>query len=558
MKFKCLRQYITYYSILSFLFYACDTDHQYMSELRQIDSLIYSDPQQALTLLQQISLDSLSSKEENAYYGLLLSHASDRNERNLLPCDSLLNLAIDYYRKGFNKGRSLFYKARLLTAMGMEDEAMGYYFGSLKEFGHTPREIRFKGMVYEDLGNIYFDQAIYKEALEKYTTALKYYSIINDKKAMIYASSMASSVCLVDSDNKKAHHFLNMEMQLAKEINDSCYISNTLQHASVFYESTDKPDSALYYAKKALSFTTDNTNTSKWLSSIGRIYLEKEQTDSARHYLEASLNTKDVEALAISHASLAEIEKDRHNYKSAYNHLEQYTDVIDSIAAADKSSEIQKLGYQHEAEVKIAKHKGEMQLSNALIITAAIIAILILIVILQQISKRKKTAQLRYERKINSMNQDMKILQTRITQNETMLTYLRKEQESYTAEIQNKEQEIKDLYQQREEVQHAFFRQSAIYKKINKLAKQDTADKKKINVLNLSDQESLRDTIFAIYNDSITELRLQHPRLTDEDIIFLCLEKNNLPSSIIAYCFGSTNTQVINQRRYRLKERMAN
>ncbi|MPM79146.1 hypothetical protein SDC9_126179 [bioreactor metagenome] len=156
------------------------------------------------------------------------------------------------------------------------------------------------------------------------------------------------------------------------------------------------------------------------------------------------------------------------------------------------------------------------------------------------------------------MNQDMKILQTRITQSETMLTYLRKEQESYTAEIQNKEQEIKDLYQQREEVQHTFFRQSAIYKKINKLAKQDTADKKKINVLNLSDQESLRDTIFAIYNDSITELRLRHPRLTDEDIIFLCLEKNNLPSSIIAYCFGSTNTQVIDQRRYRLKERMTN
>ena len=558
MKLRCLIQYIIYYFILPFWVYGCNTHHKYMSELRQIDSLIYSEPQQALTLLQELTLDSFSDKEERAYYGLLLAHATDRNERNLLPCDSLLNLAIDYYNKGFNKGRSLFYKARLLTAMGMEDEALGYYFSSLKEFGNTPREIRFKGMVHEDLGNIYFDQAIYKEALEKYTTALKYYSIINDKKAMIYASSMASSVCLVDSDNEKAHHFLNMEMQLAKEINDSSYISNTLQHASVFYESTDKPDSALYYAKKALTFIIDDTNTSKWLSSIGRIYLEKGQTDSASYYLEASLNTEDVEALAISHASLAELEKDRHNYKSAYNHLEQYTDIIDSIAAADKSSEIQKLGYQHEAEVKIAKHKAEMQLSNTLIITAAIIAILILIVILQQISKRKKTAQLRYERKINNMNQDMKILQTRITQNETMLTYLRKEQESYTAEIQNKEQEIKDLYQQREDVQHAFFRQSAIYKKINKLAKQDTVDKKKINVLNLADQQSLRDTIFAIYNDSITELRLRYPRLTDEDIIFLCLEKNNLPSSIIAYCFGSTNTQVINQRRYRLKERMTN
>ena len=68
MKFKCLRQYITYYSILSFLICGCNTDHQYMNELRQIDSLIYSDPQQALTLLQQISLDSLSSKEEKAYY----------------------------------------------------------------------------------------------------------------------------------------------------------------------------------------------------------------------------------------------------------------------------------------------------------------------------------------------------------------------------------------------------------------------------------------------------------------------------------------------------------
>ena len=36
MKPRSLIQHITYYSILSFLICGCNTDHKYMSELRQI------------------------------------------------------------------------------------------------------------------------------------------------------------------------------------------------------------------------------------------------------------------------------------------------------------------------------------------------------------------------------------------------------------------------------------------------------------------------------------------------------------------------------------------
>ena len=46
------------------------------------------------------------------------------------------------------------------------------------------------------------------------------------------------------------------------------------------------------------------------------------------------------------------------------------------------------------------------------------------------------------------------------------------------------------------------------------------------------------------------------PSLTDEDVLFCCLEKSGLDRSFIAHSMGDVNKQPINQRKYRIKKKM--
>lgn len=51
-------------------------------------------------------------------------------------------------------------------------------------------------------------------------------------------------------------------------------------------------------------------------------------------------------------------------------------------------------------------------------------------------------------------------------------------------------------------------------------------------------------------------LTKKYPKLTEEDILYLCLNEAKLQPLTIALCFGYNNTHPINQRKLRIKEKM--
>lgn len=48
----------------------------------------------------------------------------------------------------------------------------------------------------------------------------------------------------------------------------------------------------------------------------------------------------------------------------------------------------------------------------------------------------------------------------------------------------------------------------------------------------------------------------KYPKLTKEDILYLCLNEAKLQPLTIARCFGYSDTHPINQRKLRLKVKM--
>jgi len=65
--------------------------------------------------------------------------------------------------------------------------------------------------------------------------------------------------------------------------------------------------------------------------------------DSAQYYLQQALETDDIQEKALAHVGLTDLEKEAGNYRAAFNHLEEYSNIVDSFYFADKSSEIEQL-----------------------------------------------------------------------------------------------------------------------------------------------------------------------------------------------------------------------
>lgn len=78
-----------------------------------------------------------------------------------------------------------------------------------------------------------------------------------------------------------------------------------------------------------------------------------------------------------------------------------------------------------------------------------------------------------------------------------------------------------------------------------------------MGVLLQSDQVILKATLFEIYGEYVKYLQSTFPQLTEEDCIYLCLKLCDLDDQTIAYCYGNSSKQIVVQRRWRLKEKMA-
>ena len=128
-----------------FLLYSCYSREQTEASFIQVESLLEEHPDSALQLLQTLpTLQELSHKE-SARYALLLARATDKCEKSLLPCDSLLNLALRYYDDDEKeRAVALLYKGRLEIEINSPKEAITHLQEALTILKDYPKEIEIK------------------------------------------------------------------------------------------------------------------------------------------------------------------------------------------------------------------------------------------------------------------------------------------------------------------------------------------------------------------------------------------------------------------------------
>ena len=154
------------------LLFSCSHKSETGTLFSHADTLMEEYPDSALRSLDLSpeEIEGLSDKE-CARYALLLARATDKCKLSLLPCDSLLNVALDYYDDDEKeKAVALLYKGRLAVEMEEVKEAISYLQEGLTIIQNFPKELKTKKLLLSSLGNIYFDAGYYDESIGIYKT----------------------------------------------------------------------------------------------------------------------------------------------------------------------------------------------------------------------------------------------------------------------------------------------------------------------------------------------------------------------------------------------------
>lgn len=547
----------------TFLFCACSSGDQTDILFLKAESLLEESPDSALHLLSALPKSQKLSRKESAQYALLLARATDKYEKPLFLCDSLLNIALNYYDDDEKeRAVALLYKGRLEQEINSTKEAIEHLHEGLMILKEFPKEIETKRHILSSLGNLYFDAKHYEEAIKTYRELYK--CCMTDKDKSIALNNISSYYCVTNKiDSALAIQRKALEYAVAS--GDTSMIIHAEFTSSIIYDDTDELDSAIYHARNSIKWLSEEKTPSLYYGNLGTLLLEKgENIDSAAYYLNKHINDNtNLAEKATTLFSLYEIEKERGNYKAATTYLEQHTDILDSLYFAEQSTEIQQLINKYNIKTQVREEQIKEQRRLYFIIGSFIACCLFIVLFYQCRIHKRKRIQHMYQQDLEQTKYKISSMQTIIEDNQSIIALLRKEHDNLkqdqkikTNEIKSREDIIERLKQEKHELRNWLFSQTDIYKKIKTLSNQEVSDKKDMKVLTNTEMKKLQKTIFEIYTDYISALQGKYPKLTEEDILYLCLNEAKFKPQTIALCFGFNNTHPINQRKLRIKERM--
>ena len=260
------------------------TDHEVIRQLDDVEAYLSEHPDSALSVLDSMSAESIQGREANAKFALLYSMALDKSYIDATD-DSLINIAVDWYRKhgtADERLKSYYYQGRVYQNSGDNEAAMGSFVRAEAYAGQSDDKTA-AGLLYLAMSNISMDIFDMDKVLEYSSDAEKIFKETEDTAR--YSSSLLK-VCTyysIQEDYEKASDILdtlaalwdNMDMQ-----NRNSYFQMKLD----LFKETENLDSLSSGLKEYIgAFPIEKIN---WMS-VSEYYLALGEADKALSALQS-------------------------------------------------------------------------------------------------------------------------------------------------------------------------------------------------------------------------------------------------------------------------------
>ena len=311
------------------------------SRLVLADSLVENRPDSAYVILRSVNPDSLSGGENRALYSLLMSQAMYKcNVR--AKNDSLINIAVDYYKSTDNRAnyaRSLLFKGAVLYEMGEKEEALRFY--KQAESVADTSNYDFIGYVNLRMAEVYTYSYIQnQEHIPKFRKALSNYKKSGNTKYQLSCLSGLSS-CFRVHNMDSAYYYMDVMANLARTVGDSVKLYMALATKARAYESENKDREAIAIGRPVSRFQEKIPLVANVDYDLCRAYAKIGNLDSALFFFRKlpTENLSDRDRLQRLMAE-TEIALAQNDYKSAFYYNDHSSKLADTIIENARQMEL--------------------------------------------------------------------------------------------------------------------------------------------------------------------------------------------------------------------------
>lgn len=528
---------------------SCSNRTSVSTELNKARSLMEMASDSSLAILDNITSPEKLSEKEYAAYCLLLTQALDKNYY-IHDSDSLIMIATNYYEKHNDLlplALSYYYAGRVYSDMQDALQAQQYYLKALA-LGESLNLPELLIKINSNLGTLYSYQDIYEMALPLYKKTLPLFENTNDSTNMSFVLRNIARVYTETHQQDSAFYYYQQAMKIATPQS----IFSLLSDLGSLFLQTGRYKEAYNNIQAAIQSCDDPKLSHPLYLNLGEYYYRTAQYDSAQYCLKYSLQSPIIYTQAGSLYFLAQIEKQKLDFKNYLKYWEQYEqprDSIDSDSHFENIRIVQSMfNYQRIAD---EKSKYEQEASQRMII---IYQILIIITVLSIISffffkkeqqKKKRLLDLKeklYKQSLEYLEENKKkiaLLEQELSSGQETIGDVKRqlfETRKLMLEMENRQISLKHdtmlLVEQD-------LRKSTLYTKIHQT-------EEKLSDSEWSELFLLVDATYPNFKKGLLELC---SRISLEELRICYLVKINIPVKRIAILMNITSSGVSQCRR---------
>ena len=365
----------------------------------------------------------------------------------MAPSDSLINIAINYYKEKENadrKGAAYLYKGSVLNELHESEKAIQAY-KQAEECIPKMTDTHLIARIYSDLG--------YLNQMElNYDIAKTYYKkSLSINKAEKYLSNSTNDLINLmgiyissDYQNKQdsaewcTSELLNIVSKVGSNIQAKIFHNIAVQK---MYK--EKYTEAEIFLQK-LKEVSNGKLSYKALSVWGELYIKMGHKEKADSLLYAALGTSDLTVKVNIYSTLYKQAEEDKQYKKAVGYLKKYTAVIDSVRDELKSTEIRELQLKYDKSITL-RQNAEIRMNWYLTIAIGFLIVIALISLYfysLKIYRKQKGKELSQQKQGSiKLQERIDVLQTMVEESENLHSLEREEALNKIIDLQNEKGE---------------------------------------------------------------------------------------------------------------------
>ena len=533
----------------------CRGEVRYDARLAAADSLLASNPDSALTLVEALTPDSLTTEGDRAYRDLLVTQARYKCYITATS-DSDINRALAYYRAHSRERekltRAYIYKGAVMEELGHPDSAMFYYKHA--EATAAPDDYFNLGYVNMRIATLYQDEFSQDSvAINRFKDAIRYFTILNDTNYLISCNGDLGALYGVKRPDS-TEFYLTTAIRLAQQFNPSKQYTYKSKLAGFNFYKAENYSLAKDLAMDVLCNGKQYSHENQFYYYAIWSYIKMGLLDSAKLIFQATPPPCDKVDSMNWFKTIAEIAKEEDNQINYSKSLRESYDAEVRIVSSKQEAKL-RLAENEYQKIQLESHVASVSRSNHfLIIILSILFILTLLLISLTLqlrrSNRKKDAEMNnlehalvdiisgLEKKQRNLDQTQKDMVKRVSYR---IDALRELFDSIKFKSKGKEQDGRRTIVSLSSVVRGL---NEIYQPLKIELSADFWDKMRVSV----DDE---------YNGIVSYVESHYPLLTQKELRLFTLLCAKISPQIIKMCLNYTHVNsVTNNRRIIINKKM--